>query len=107
MNSEQRDELEEKRSAKIVEALKTRGVSLDEKREGNTVLVRAVDSKGQHRGVQGSVKKGETAAALRRRLLWTIAIDVEHDATNCACAGNNCPAAAALLRRLSGMELPR
>ena len=56
---------------------------------------------------RGRVKKGETAASLKRRLLWAIAIDVEHDATGCACTGGNCPAGAALHRRLSGMELPR
>ncbi len=98
--AEERDALETRRAERIVGALKARGVTLDEKRDGNTLLVRAVDRKGQHRGIQGVVKKGEGPLALRRRLLWTLAIDVEHDETGCQCNHVSCPAAAALLRRL-------
>jgi hypothetical protein len=109
--SAEKDALEEKRADKIAEALKARGVTVSVMRVRNASEdrfdVSTIDASGKRRGATGRVKKGETAASLKRRLLWVIAIDVEHDATGCACTGGNCPAGAALHRRLSGMELPR
>ena len=109
--SAEKDALEEKRADKIAEALKARGVTVSVMRVRNAsedrIDVSTIDASGKRRGATGRVKKGETAASLKRRLLWVIAIGVEHDATGCACTGGDCPAGRALHRRLSEMDLPR
>lgn len=104
--AEERDAIDTRRAERIVGALKARGVTVDlEEREGEIMFVRAVDAKGKHRGIRGRVKLGEGPVSLRRRLLWTLAIDVEHDEVGCQCRARptpsgSCPAARALLRRL-------
>lgn len=104
MNSE-KDALEEKRADKIAAALKDRGVQVSVMRVRNAaedrIDVLSIDASGKRRGATGRVKKGETKASLKRRLLWSIAIDVEHEVTGCTCDGSGrCPAAVALRRRL-------
>ncbi len=93
--------LETRRAERIAAALKDRGVTFTFRTEDGRTLLDSVDSNGVRRGCGGTVKNGETIESVRRRLLWTLAIDVEHDATGCACTGGRCPAAKALQRRLS------